>query len=137
MSKTNRDRITEFARLMLEGRTDEARTLLHKDFCVREADSLPYAGVYEGIEGWNTLWGRVGSTWADLEIVPDESPIGEPDGDQFGWMMKMSGRSVKTGRGFSMTVFERWTLRDNLIYEILPHYWDAHAVAAADADNES
>jgi len=132
-TETNRMRLERFANAVLNNDAATAESLLHPDFEVYEAEGLPYGGHYRGLAGWNELFARILATWSDLKIEP-QTLIGKDDAEDFGWFMKMSGRSAKTGKPFEMTIFERWSVRDGKIARILPHYWDTHLLSSIDSD---
>ncbi|WP_128970209.1 hypothetical protein [Rhodococcus opacus] len=79
MTETNVDRLNRFSDSVVGGRMDETVTVLHPDFRIRQAASLPYGGVYNGVEGWNELWSRVSGKRKDFAIVSDE-PLGARTG---------------------------------------------------------
>lgn len=101
--------------------------LLAPDFAIYEAEGLPYAGVYRGIEGWRDLLGRIGAIWSTMIPVVRHF-IG--DGCHFAVLMDVTLVSVATGRTLETSVFELWTVEDGKVKEIRPHYWDTAAVAA-------
>lgn len=103
---------------------------LHPDFVITEAGGLPYRGVYRGVEGWHKLIENIVGTWDDFSTEFIEI-IGEPDGDRFAALHNLKGRSKKTGRPVTMQVFELWVLKDGKVIEIVPFYFDTHAVAKA------
>lgn len=121
--------IQEYLRLAKLGQRREGTALFHKDFTVVEAEGLPYAGIYHGGTGFLDLIGKVTAQWSDLTIETLQM-IGAPDGDVFAIEMAMSGTSSTTGRPFSTTVCEIWTIRDGMIFSIRPYYWDTKALAA-------
>jgi hypothetical protein len=106
--------------------------MLDPGFTMREADGLPYGGVYEGVEGWRRLLPLIGKTWAGLKVRPIEFPA--EGADALVVRLALSGRSRKTGRPFETTVMELWRFREGRLAEILPYYWDTHLLAEADRD---
>lgn len=121
--------IQEYLRLARLGLRKEGTALFHKDFTVVEANGLPYAGTYHGGEGFLNLIGKVTAQWSDLEIDTLQM-IGAPDGEVFAIEMAMKGTSSTTGKPFSTTVCEIWTVKDGMIFSIRPYYWDTKAIAA-------
>ncbi|RJG03161.1 nuclear transport factor 2 family protein [Noviherbaspirillum sedimenti] len=133
MHQTNKKKLEHFAVAAMSNDRVALESLLHPEFTIHEAENLPYGGVYRGVDGWLTLFGRVNSTWADLAIEP-LLLIGEANGDEFGWQMKMRGRSVATGKQFETTVFEHWSFRDGKISEVRPYYWDTKLMCTTNSD---
>lgn len=116
--------IENYLQLAKLGRREEGTALyFHEDFTVVEADTLPYAGTYRGAKGFMQLIGKVMGEWSNLEIETLQV-VGAPDGDVFAIEMSMKGASTKSGRPFSTTVCELWTIKDHKIFAIKPYYWD-------------
>ena len=113
-----------------QGDRAAAESVMHPDFTVHEAEGLPYAGVYNGKEIWWKLFARIGTIWTAMKI-DSLSIIGEPGGNEFAWYMRMSGKSAATGKTFDTTIIERWVLKDGLLFEVRPHYWDTKQLADA------
>jgi len=127
-TETNRDKLQRFFTAVTTGDIATQRALIHPDFILYEADSLPYAGEFHGADGWVSAFGQIASTWSDIGFE-NKLLIGEPNGDEFAWYMGLSGCSAKTGKSFKTTVLELWSLRDEKIISIRPHYWDTKMMA--------
>lgn len=117
----NKQIVRDFLSASQSGDRDTMAALLHADFCVREADSLPYAGEHRGLEGFLALVKRVftsfRNTRADIRQV-----IGE--GDTVVVLANLCGHSKHTGEAFEMPVNEIWELTDGRIRRITPYYFD-------------
>lgn len=121
--------IDSYLRLARQGEREKGTALyFHKDFTVVEADGLPYAGTYRGAEGFLELIGRVTTQWSNLEIETLQV-IGAPDGEVFAIEMSMTGVSSTSGKSFSTSVCELWTVKDDKIFSIKPYYWDTRRMA--------
>jgi len=103
---------------------------LHPDFEITEAPGLPYGGTYKGLDGWHRLVANIMGTYDDVATAPIEI-IGEPDGDRFAALHSLKGRSKKTGRSVALQVFELWVFKDRKVIQVVPFYFDTHAVAKA------
>jgi uncharacterized protein len=57
------------------------------------------------------------------------SIVGDVDGEEFGWAVNISGRSSITGKPFSTMIFEHWRLKDGLLWDVRPHYFDTKLLA--------
>ena len=99
------------------------KELLDPDFVVIEPDGLPYAGTYRGPDGWWTVFRRMLSTWTDIKHEPIFL-MGDPAGENFALMVRLSGRSLKTGKPFETTVMEHWVVRNGRVVSSRPHYFD-------------
>jgi ketosteroid isomerase-like protein len=119
----------QFVAVMQKGDFSALAGLLHADFVVREAQGLPYAGEYRGIEGWRALSKAVIGTWANFNLQLLEV-LGET-ADTLVVRFALSGRSRRTGTPFETTVMELWRFRDGRLSEIVPYYWDTHLLAVA------
>lgn len=126
--ESNRLCLERFYAAVVGGDHVAAESLLHAEFTVHEAGGLPYAGVYKGPRAWWQLFARISGIWLDLKIE-NLDLIGEPDGELFGWYMRMSGRSAATGKPFATTIFERWVVKGGKLMEVRPHYWDTKTLA--------
>lgn len=132
----NRDKLSvqAFLDAFAKGDAQAMEALMTPDFVLRQADGLPYGGVYRGAEGWRQFLLRLGQTWSSL--VPGRMTlVGE--GPQFGVMADISLTSRATGKALNTSVFELWTMRDGKLAEIRPFYWDTAAVAAITAREAS
>lgn len=96
---------------------------------VIEAPSMPYPGTFRGHDGFIELTERFAATWTFLPGKTFEYLT-----DDKGRVMVLTlGRAVAkaTGREIEWRLAELFTVRDGLITEIRPYYWDTAAIAAA------
>jgi ketosteroid isomerase-like protein len=129
---SHREFCERFVAAMLTGDYDAQSAMLDAGFVVHEAQGLPYAGDYHGIDGWRALSQAVVATWKGFRLKPLEF-LGET-ADTFVVRFAISGRSRKTGRAFESTVLELWKFNGARLLEITPYYWDTHALALANED---
>ncbi len=130
MANNNLERLS---RLFDAFRADDRETvsaLLHPHFTITEADGLPYGGTYHGVNGWWQLIERIVGTYSDLSTTPLEI-IGEPDGDRFAALHRLTGTARATGIRVDLQIFELWVFQDATVIEVRPFYWDTHAIATA------
>jgi ketosteroid isomerase-like protein len=127
------DVVQRFQSLMVHNLSeDEAQTPEHRlaqiaamlapDVVFRVAESLPYGGVFVGVDGFLAMGERFGQTW---EIL---------DGGRFHHVDAGDGlviasvdptfRSCATGRTVSFQMVEFITVRDGRISELVPYYFD-------------
>jgi ketosteroid isomerase-like protein len=122
-----------FERFMAATRTGDKATLaelVHPEFELIEPTGVPYEGTFRGLDGWRKLARAVIEAWDDFHVEPISFP-GESV-DTLVVNLRLSGRSRKTGRPFSMSVLELWTFRDGKVIGISPHYFDTHLLAKID-----
>ncbi|HKT73751.1 MAG TPA: nuclear transport factor 2 family protein [Steroidobacteraceae bacterium] len=120
----------QFLAAMHSGDRAAMGQMLHAQFEVEEAASLPYGGVYRGTEGWLALCSAVVGTWAKFSLQLLEY-AGE-SADSLVIRFAISGRSRKTGKSFESTVLELWRFKDGKLFRIYPYYFDTALLAAAD-----
>ena len=131
--ETNLDKLNRFGHAaVFSGDHDEAikiqKSLLHDDFEIVEAPSLPYGGTYRGLDGWHELIRKIMKIWSGVRVTPLYT-LGEPDGDRFAKMYRLSGASSATGKKFDTTIFELWEFKDGKIHRTRPYYWDTKELA--------
>lgn len=119
--------IEAFSQAALSGDLEKLRTLLHPDFEVHEAASLPYGGVYRGLDGFLEMFAGMQAAWGGPEIS-QIGVIGERTGNQFALHMQVKGTAA-SGESITSEVFERWVVRDGMIAQIHPFYWDTALLA--------
>jgi uncharacterized protein len=132
-TETNLERLDRFGRCQVFGpNRDEAlqtqRELLHPNFEIVEAPSLPYGGTYRGPEGWVQLLEDFAAAWAHARVTPLWT-LGKADGNRFAKMYRVSGVSTKTGKAFDTEVFELWEFEDGKIIRCTPYYYDTKLLA--------
>jgi uncharacterized protein len=93
------------------------------DVELHEADSLPYGGVYKGIEAFKKGIGIMFDAWSDLEFHIEQFTAG---GDLVIIYMQLRATGKTTGKTFSFPVAEVWRFRDGKVVEMRPIYWDTH-----------
>lgn len=108
---------------MAAGDRDGMNELLHVDYKLFEPAGMPYAGTFTGPEGWWEFWDLFLQTWTDIS-VSDTKLFLSDNPDDATIYMKLSGRSVKTGRAFSTSLIELWRFKEGQIVEMHPHYCD-------------
>ncbi|WEK41481.1 MAG: nuclear transport factor 2 family protein [Candidatus Brevundimonas colombiensis] len=134
MTDTNLDKLNRFGKAAVFAKdADDAlkiqQSLLHEDFEIIEAPGLPYGGTYRGLKGWGDLIATIKTIWNPVRVTPLWT-IGDPNGDQFGKMYRVSGASSVTGKTFDTTIFELWEFKDGKIIRTRPYYWDTHELNA-------
>lgn len=117
----NKQIVRDFLTASQNGDRDGMAALLHTDFCVHEAASLPYAGEHRGLEGFLALVKQVFTSFRDTR-ADIRQVIGE--GDTVVVLASLRGHSKHTGEAFEMPVNEIWELTDGRIRRITPYYFD-------------
>ncbi len=123
MTDSSKDIVRAFLSAARQGDMATVASLLHPEAQVIEADSLPFGGVVSGFEGFTRLVRQVFTTFANTAVTIDEYIA---EGDTVVVLATMTGQSKRSGEVFSMPISEIWRLRDGLITEIKPFYYDTH-----------
>ena len=135
MTKATDDpRIKRLLAALQSADAEPLRELCHPDLVVEEAASLPYAGTYKGFEGLCEVAQRMYASWAECKVTT-ESVIGDPAGDEFVLLQRMSGLTPRTRRPFEMPILELYSFRDGLLIGIRPYYWDTKTLLDLLRDN--
>ena len=120
-------RITRLLAALRSGDAAQIEALCHPDMIVEDPESLPYGGVYRGFTGLCDISAKLFAAVADWK-VDTERVIGDPGGDDFVLVQRMTGRAAGTGRRIDMSILEHYAFRDGLLFSIRPYYWDTKAM---------
>lgn len=103
--------------------------MLHPDFELVEADSLPYGGTFRGLDGWQALIRAVVATFAGFRLTLIDYP-GE-SAQALVVQFALSGRGRHSGTPFETRLLEHWRFRDDRLWRIDPFYFDTHLIVDA------
>ena len=109
------------------GDSDQVRSLLTDDFQLKGAPSLPYGGIYTGQNCLAEVFANVMAFWDAPTLQVDGITVG--DGHAFG-IVRLGVTSRRTGQRFDLEIAERFRFRGEKIDQIMPYYFDSHAVWA-------
>lgn len=106
---------------------DKVASLLHPDFVLYEAASLPFAGEWRGKDALQRCAAAMYGTWAAAKV--DIHDI--TGGDSHAVVVLTLTMHPKDGSApFSQTVCEAGSFEGGLLKELRIHYFDAAEVAA-------
>jgi len=126
---SHRDFADRFLAALGRGDSATIATMIHPNFELIEANSLPYGGTYKGLDGWVALTKAVGATFAGFRLqLLDYAGEGE---DSLVVHFAISGRGRQSGTPFDTRVLEYWRFRDGKLVRIDPFYFDTALVVAA------
>ncbi|HEV7579151.1 MAG TPA: nuclear transport factor 2 family protein [Mycobacterium sp.] len=119
--------VGRFVQAVIEGRIDDARSLLHDDFVLHEAGGLPYSGEYRGPQAFFGLFANMNE---QMELTPDPAIqyLLADNTVAIRYRLKFSARA--SGKSVEMGLVEIYTVRNGLITELDVYYKDPSAVAA-------
>lgn len=106
---------------------DAVEALIHPDFVLYEANSLPFAGEWRGKDALQRCAAAMYGTWSGtkLEILDCTG------GDTWAVMVIRLTMHPKDGSTpFAQTICEAGSFDDGLLRELRIHYFDAAEVAA-------
>lgn len=114
--------------LTAQGRWDEVEAQMTDDFRIVEADSLPYAGEYEGRGALQELYTKVFAFWEDASLETSDITISE---DHAVVLLTVHATSRHSGQRLAMPLCEVFHLRDGKFCGITPYYFDTASIARA------
>jgi len=100
----------------------------HADVVIHEPASLPYAGVWKGLEGIASLFRKMSETFSDMRI--EDLKCAET-GDTIFVACTLCMTSRETGISFQQPFAEVLRFEDGLLREGTPFYYDTVEVLAA------
>lgn len=129
---THHDFAHRFLAALRAGDTAAMGDMLHPDFELVEADSLPYGGSYRGLDGWLALTRTVTATFVGFRL--ELLDVAGEGADSIVLHFAISGRGRRSGTSFASRVLEYWRFRDGKLWRIDPFYFDTHLIVAAVGD---
>ncbi|MEV5592604.1 nuclear transport factor 2 family protein [Streptomyces sp. NPDC052496] len=99
---------------------------LSPDVVLHQSPDLPYAGAWHGPEGLERFMGVMGRLWRSMEFLEQRQLV---DGDEVVITSRVRFTARATGRTLTTTIVQLITVRDGLLHEIRPFYWEPAAVA--------
>jgi uncharacterized protein len=119
--------VRRFMQAIVEGRLDDARSLLHDDFVAYETGGVPYSGEYRGPQGFFELLAKMTE---GMEFTLGPAPQCLLAGDSVAVRSRVTFTARASGKSVEMKLVEVYTVRDGLIVELDVYYKDPSAVAA-------
>ena len=93
-----------------------------------QAPGLPYGGTWRGPRGIEEFMAAMSEAWRSLEFFEQRFVV---DGDAVVVLNRGRLQARATGRVLDTSVMQLITVKDGLIAEMHPFYWDTVAVADA------
>lgn len=99
---------------------------LHPDCVMHQPDSLPYAGQWRGHEGFEQWMAAFSEVWSSLTVT---APQFFPSGSDTVFVRSTVRATARVnGAELSWPLLQMITVKDGLILEIQPFYWDTALV---------
>ncbi|WP_380163390.1 nuclear transport factor 2 family protein [Jannaschia sp. R86511] len=108
-------------------------SLLDPQVVMHQAAGLPYGGDWVGPDGVERFFAAMNDTWEYLEV---REPRFLEDGDTLVVLCDLVTRSRARGVDMHAPMVQVIQVRDGLIVDFRPFYWDTAAVAAACAHHD-
>jgi ketosteroid isomerase-like protein len=117
--------VAEFSDLFFFKKDKEAASkLLAPDMVLREAEGLPYGGVYNGIDGFEAMTHKLHDLF-EMQFTAEYRDAGDVVLDD----ARLTMTSRKTGNVLQTRVIELWAVQDGLVKSIDVFYHDTKAIA--------
>ena len=107
---------------------DEVAVYLDPDVVMHQAPALPYGGSWHGHRGIEDFMAAMSRAWTSLEFLDRKFVV---EGESVVVVNRGRLRARATGRTLDTSVMQLITVKDGLITEIQPFYWDTAAVLDA------
>lgn len=96
---------------------------------MRQPDSLPYGGVWEGHSGFEQWMLAFGAVWKSLTVT---DPVFFPSGSDVIFVRSTVHATARAnGSALTWPLLQMISVKDGLIREIQPFYWDTAAITKA------
>lgn len=125
MAKDLERLIDEIYTATLSGDLETFEKYLHPEFSVHESDSLPFAGVFTGIEGFKQVFAVVFGIYDNVEV---ERKIVCTGKDHAMVLLDFNGSCKETGEAFCTPMIEMFRFVGDKLIEIKPFYFDPAAL---------
>jgi ketosteroid isomerase-like protein len=112
-----------FVSAVLAGEAATLHEVAAPDFVLYEGSGMPFAGSYQGIDGFLRFLGIFGET-LEIEVLAPVRSFVSDDPDVIAAELEVRGTNRATGRRFESSLVEVWTFRDGKVASIKAHYFN-------------
>jgi O-6-methylguanine DNA methyltransferase len=116
----------------IESDHDAIAAIFHPDIVVHEPASLPYAGDWRGYEELGRLFKSMRDTWSFINVENMRATI---DGDTLFMCCTLVTTARNSGNGVRQPFSEVLKIKEGLVVEGTPYYYDTAAIIAALGDD--
>ncbi|MGV9797870.1 nuclear transport factor 2 family protein [Mycobacterium sp. NPDC003449] len=100
--------------------------VLHPDCVMHQPDSLPYGGRWQGHDGFERWMTAFGAAWSTLVVTDPTFYVSGTDVVFVRSTVHATARA--NGAALSWPLLQMITVKDGLILEMQPFYWDTAAI---------
>jgi uncharacterized protein len=110
----------------LLGEYDRLPALIADDFVIYEAESLPFGGVFRGLQGYIECMHGLNDFWANKGLAaPEFFAVGE---DEVIILSIFDGYIKKNGQHVEMPTVSLWNLKDGKVHSARPFFFDTKKI---------
>jgi ketosteroid isomerase-like protein len=102
--------------------------IFHPDIVVHEPASLPYAGDWQGHESLGRLFKNMHNVWSSMNVENMRATI---DNDTLFMFCTLVTTARKSGKEVRQPFAEILKIKDGLVIEGIPFYYDTAAICTA------
>lgn len=116
----------QFVAAVFAGDADTILALAAPDFTLHEGSGMPFAGIYEGGEGFLSFLGVFADTF-EIERLEPVCGYASDDPGRMAFEFDFRATVKATGELFESSIIETWKFRDGKVESIKAHYFNVPA----------
>ena len=113
----------QFVTAVFAGDAETLRALAAPDFLLLEGSGMPFAGTFEGADGFLAFLGVFAETF-DIEVLAPVRSFLSDDPDVIAFEFDLRAVVRASGERFESSLIEVWTFRAGKVVTIKPHYFN-------------
>lgn len=125
---TNVEVIEAFYAALRQSDYDQVETLLEQDFTLHQSESLPYGGLYHGVEGVQASFKTFFGVWRQFRS--EEVEYLELDAERVLALSRIRA-TTHTGEEIDMPMAQLFRVKGQKLAEAHPFYWDTAEIVRA------
>lgn len=125
---TNIEVVKAFYTALRQGDYDQVGTLLKQDFALHQSESLPYGGLYHGVEGVEAFFKIFFGLWRQFRS--EEVEYFELDAERVLVLSRVRA-TTHAGEEIDMPMAQLFRVKNQKLAEARPFYWDTAEIMRA------
>lgn len=110
----------------LAGEYDRLLAVIGEDFVIYEAESLPFGGIFRGIQGYIECMRGLNDFWANKGLAaPEFFAVGD---DTVLIISMFDGYIKKNSQHVTMPTISLWKLREGRVHSARPFFFDTKRI---------